>query len=202
MFIEQPPQWVRLMYKDALWRKNEGKRIVFLTFDDGPIPDVTPWVLDTLEHYEIKATFFVVGDNVRKYPEVYQKVVQAGHKVGNHTYNHLRAWEWSTAAYIANVEQNNALVQSHLFRPPYGWLLPKQYRELKKRYNIVMWDVVTRDYSNMLNGEQVLNNIKHLTRNGSIITFHDSLKARENLYYALPKAIEWLLANNYSFGLL
>jgi peptidoglycan/xylan/chitin deacetylase (PgdA/CDA1 family) len=199
MFIEQVPGFVRNMFPKALWRMNPDEKAVYLTFDDGPIPVVTPWVVDLLGHYGIKATFFVVGDNVRKHPEEYRLVVDAGHKVGNHTFNHLKGLSTDTRDYIGNVEKANELIHSNLFRPPHGLLRRSQYKELSKHYRFIMWDLVTRDYSKRLNGEEVLAIVKRLVRNGSIITFHDSLRSEENLKYALPRAIEWLLGQGYSF---
>ena len=201
MFIEQVPGFVRNLFPKALWRMNPDEKAVYLTFDDGPIPVVTPWVVDLLGHYGIKATFFMVGDNVRKHPKEYKLVVDAGHSVGNHTFNHLKGLFTDTREYIENVEKADALIHSNLFRPPHGMLRRSQYKELCKRYQFVMWDLVTRDYSKRMNGEEVLANVKKYARNGSIITFHDSLRSEENLKYALPRAIEWLLEQGYEFKL-
>ena len=202
MFIEQVPGFVRNLFPKALWRMNPDEKAVYLTFDDGPIPVITPWVVDLLGHYGIKATFFMVGDNVRKHPQEYKLVVDAGHRVGNHTFNHLKGLFTDTPEYIENVEKADALIHSNLFRPPHGMLRRSQYKELSKRYQFVMWDLVTRDYSKRLSGEEVLGILKRLVRNGSIITFHDSLRSEENLKYALPRAIEWLLEQGYEFKVL
>ena len=199
MFIEQAPGFVRNLFPKALWRMNPNEKAVYLTFDDGPIPVITPWVIDLLGHYGIKATFFMVGDNVRKHPQEFKQVIEAGHRVGNHTFNHLKGLFTNTRDYVENVEKADALIHSNLFRPPHGMLRRSQYKELNKRYQFVMWDLVTRDYSYRLNGEEVLDNVKRLVRNGSIITFHDSLRSEENLKYALPRAIEWLLEQGYEF---
>ena len=199
MFIEQVPGFVRGLFPKALWRMNPDEKAVYLTFDDGPIPVITPWVVDLLGQHNIKATFFMVGDNVRKHPQEYQLVVDAGHKVGNHTFNHLKGLFTDTCDYIGNVEKANEFMHSNLFRPPHGLLRRSQYKELSKHYRFIMWDLVTRDYSKRLNGEEVLAIVKRLVRNGSIITFHDSLRSEENLKYALPRAIEWLQGQGYSF---
>lgn len=199
MFIEQLPRFIRQLYPRACWRMDISERAVYLTFDDGPIPEVTPWVLELLEKYKIKATFFMVGDNVRKYPDVYRMVVERGHRIGNHTYNHLRGIEKRTKDYVANTEKANGYLNTNLFRPPHGFMRFNQYRALRKHYQIVMWDLVTRDYNPKLNGRQVLRKVRKYTRNGSIITFHDSLRSVENLHYALPRAIEWLLSEGYKF---
>lgn len=199
MFIEQVPGFVRNLFPKALWRMDPKEKAVYLTFDDGPIPVITPWVVDLLGRYDIKATFFMVGDNVRKHPQEYRQVIEAGHKVGNHTFNHLKGLYTNTQDYIGNVEKTDTLIHSNLFRPPHGLLRRSQYKKLRKHYKIVMWDLVTRDYSYRLNGEEVFENVKRLVRNGSIITFHDSLRSQENLKYALPRTIEWLLEQGYSF---
>lgn len=202
MFIEQPPRIVRALYPGAIWRMNPDEKSVYLTFDDGPIPEITPWVLDLLDKYDIKATFFMVGDNVRKHPEEYRMVVERGHRIGNHSYNHIRGFEYLSKNYLANVDKANEVLQTDLFRPPHGHMRWAQYFTLKGHYKIVMWDLVTRDYSNKLNGRQVFRKVKKYVRNGSIITFHDSLKAEKNMKYALPRSIEWLKEQGYEFKLL
>ena len=199
MFIEQPPQLIRQLYPRACWRMNVSERAIYLTFDDGPIPEVTPWVLDVLDKYKIKATFFMVGDNVRKHPDEYKMVVERGHRIGNHSFNHLKGFAESTEHYLANIDKASAYISSDLYRPPHGIMRMSQYRALCECYRIIMWDLVTRDYNPKLTGEQVLDKVKRYARNGSIITFHDSLRATRNLYYALPRAIEWLLAEGYEF---
>lgn len=199
MLIEQPPKLLRWLYPSALWRMDKDKKAVYLTFDDGPIPDITPWVLDLLDQYNIKATFFLVGDNVRKHPNEFQMILDRGHRVGNHTFNHIGGFRHLSYNYLENTNKADALIKSNLFRPPHGWMRWGQYIVLKHRYTIVMWDLVTRDYSKRLNGRQVLRIVKKYARNGSIITFHDSLKSEKNLKYALPRAIEWLLEQGYEF---
>ena len=170
MFIEQPPWFFRALYPQAIFRMDPNERAVYLTFDDGPIPEVTPWVLELLKKHDIKATFFMVGDNIRKHPDEYRMVV-------------------------------DEIIHSDLFRPPHGHMGFRQYYTLRHHYRIIMWDLVTRDYSKRMRPEQVLNNVKRYVRNGSIITFHDSLKSwnNGNLQYALPRAIEFLKAEGYEF---
>lgn len=199
MFIEQVPNFFRNLYPKALWRMNPDEKAIYLTFDDGPIPVITPWVVELLNRYNIKATFFMVGDNVHKFSQEYMQVVESGHRVGNHTFNHLKGLFTSTKEYIENVDRADAFIHSNLFRPPHGILRTSQYNELSKRYTFVMWDLVTRDYSFRLYGEDVLANVKRYTRNGSIITFHDSLRSESNLRYALPRALDWLLEEGYTF---
>ncbi|MGL4852528.1 MAG: polysaccharide deacetylase family protein [Phocaeicola sp.] len=201
MFIEQPPQIIRWLYPEAIFRMNKKEKSVYLTFDDGPIPEITPWVLDLLDHYQIKATFFVIGDNVRKHPQTYEEILKRGHQVGNHTFNHVRGFKYTGESYLENTEKAGQLVKTSLFRPPHGYMSRSQYQTLRKNYYIIMWDLVTRDYSNKLNGEQVFQKVKKYVRNGSIITFHDSLKAESNLKYALPRSIEWLKQEGYAFKL-
>lgn len=200
MFIEQPPQLIRCLYPSAIWRMDKDKKAVYLTFDDGPIPRVTPWVLDVLDRYGIKATFFMVGDNIRKHPDEFRMVVERGHRIGNHTFNHIRGLSYDINSYLENTDKAcRMMMNTNMFRPPHGYMSPKQYAELKKRYKIIMWDLVTRDYNRKFTGEQILQKVKKYARNGSIITFHDSLKSEENIKYALPKAIEWLMEQEYEF---
>ena len=199
MIIEQPACFLRWLYPRALWRMNPQERAVYLTFDDGPIPEVTPWVLDVLDHYGIKATFFMVGDNIRKHPKEFEMVKSRGHRLGNHTYNHIGGLKHGIRSYIRNVDKANEYLHTDLFRPPHGWMKWDQYIMVMLRYRVVMWDLVTRDYSARLNGRDVLLNVRRYARNGSIITFHDSLKSQDKLLYALPRAIEWLLSQGYTF---
>ena len=200
--IEQPARWMRKLYPHVTWRMDPEEHAVYLTFDDGPIPEATPFILKTLADFDIKATFFMVGDNVRKFPHLYQQVRDAGHQIGNHTMNHLGSFRHWTTTYVINVFQANELIHSHLFRPPHGWMRHSVYYWIKKYYRVVFWDVVTRDYSNRLTAEDVVNNVKRLTRNGSIITFHDSLKSIDKLYTALPESIQWLKDQGYEFKVI
>ena len=199
MIIEQPSIWLRRLYPKALWRMDRHEKAVYLTFDDGPIPEATPYVLDILAKYNIKATFFMVGDNVRKYPKIYERVVNEGHRIGNHSHNHISGFSHSIHDYSYNIEKANAYLHTNLVRPPHGWMRLDQYAWLSRKYKIVMWDVVTRDYSKWMTAANVLYNVKHYTRNGSIITFHDSLKSIDKLKTALPQAIEWLQQQGYQF---
>lgn len=221
MLIEQPSKWLRCLYPGALWRLNPEEKAVYLTFDDGPIPEVTPWVLDLLDRYGVKATFFLVGDNIRKHPEEFREVVRRGHRIGNHTFNHIRGFSrkyFTSWNYLENTEMAYDIMREEmghvpcdesqlrplLFRPPHGHMGWAQYITLKRRYRIVMWDLVTRDYSKKLRGPQVLANVLRYTRNGSIITFHDSLKSwtNGNLQYALPRAIEFFMEEGYQIKTL
>ena len=199
MIIEQPARFLRWIYPHAIWRMDPSEKAVYLTFDDGPIPEATPFILDTLKAYDAKATFFMVGDNVNKYPELYERIKAEGHQVGNHTYNHLGAFKHWTVTYIINTFKANELIHAHLFRPPHGVMRWSEYYWLRKHFKIVMWDLVTRDYSKWITADDVINNVKSYARNGSIITFHDSLKSIEKLQRALPESIRWLKDQGYEF---
>ncbi len=191
------------------------ERAVYLTFDDGPIPEATPWVLSVLRSYGIKATFFMVGDNVDKHPDVFRQVIADGHRIGNHTHNHVGGFRFPSDVYLENARLAHHTMEAHLqalhglgssaqrldlFRPPHGWMRPMQYKVIHRgRYRIIMWDVVTRDYSTWLNAEEVFGIVRRYTRPGSIITFHDSLRSIDKLHSILPSALEWLLAEGYGF---
>lgn len=199
MIIEQPSKWLRWLYPQALWRMDVNDHSVYLTFDDGPIPESTPYILKVLKEFDVKATFFVVGDNVRKYPELYQQILDEGHRVGNHTYNHIGGARHSIYTYEKNVKKCDDLIHSNLFRPPHGWMRPTQYHRFKHKFRIVMWDLVTRDYSKRLSAYDVVRNVHLYARNGSIITFHDSLKSIDKLHYALPASLRYLKSQGYAF---
>ena len=191
MFIEQPARFLRWLYPTAIWRMSRKKKVVYLTFDDGPIPEATPFVLDTLDRFGVKATFFMVGDNVRKHPDIYRMVVERGHRIGNHTFNHIGGFRHSCKEYLENADKANQLLHTNLFRPPHGWMRLLQFKLLRKHYRIIMWDLVTRDYSKRVTAHDVVDNVKRYARNGSIITFHDSLKSIDKLRTALPPPQEW-----------
>ena len=210
------------MYPSALWRMDPEEKAIYLTFDDGPIPEVTPWVLDKLDQFGVKATFFMVGDNVRKHPDIFRMVVERGHGIGNHTMHHIKFFDRNTLRYMDDVREADQIMidnlpdkehfslskngkQSRLFRPPHGFLNHYQYKKLQwAGYKIVMWDLVTRDYSYKLRPPQVLSNVLRYTRNGSIITFHDSLRSWKggNLQYALSHALWFFKEEGYEFKLL
>ena len=199
MFIEQPAKFLRWIYPHALWRMDKNDHSVYLTFDDGPIPESTPFILETLRHFNAKATFFMVGENVLRYHDLYNQIVQEGHQVGNHTFNHIGAFKHWTMTYGMNTAMANDLIKSHLFRPPHGWMRHSVYRCLQHKYKIVMWDLVTRDYSKWMTSDDVVHNVKRYTRNGAIITFHDSLKSIDKLKTALPESLQWLQDQGYAF---
>ena len=205
MLIERPPRWFRLLFPGALFRmpaSGEKPGRVYITFDDGPIPEVTPWVLDILDSFDVKATFFMVGQNVERYPLLLEEVKRRGHIAGNHTLHHIRGMGVSARKYRDDAEACESLTESGLFRPPHGWLSPWQLREMKKRYKVVMYDLVTRDYSRKVDAAGVVANVKRYARDGSIIVFHDSLKSYDKLKTALPESLQWLRDEGYSFSLL
>ncbi len=201
-YLIKTPTWLQKFFPDLLWRvpqKQPGEKILHLTFDDGPIPEITPWVLEILEKHAAKATFFVVGDNVRKHPQVFEKVKSAGHSIGNHTFNHLSGWKTDNKTYFENIEKCQALAPTPLFRPPYGRMRFSQSRFLKKKYRIVMWDVLSGDFDQKLAPEKCLDNVLKNIQPGSIIVFHDSLKAEKNLRYVLPKILDILSGQGWKF---
>jgi peptidoglycan/xylan/chitin deacetylase (PgdA/CDA1 family) len=193
------PGFITALFKEATWRMDKTGQVVYLTFDDGPIPEVTPWVLDLLRKENIRATFFCVGENVMRYPEVYRQILDDGHSVGNHTFNHWQGLKKLNREYFRNIEKAREYIDSDLFRPPHGWLKRSQYMFLKRKYRIVMWDVISCDYDRGLKPEKVFRNIADFVRSGSIITFHDSLKAQRNLEEVLPKSIRWMKGQGYRF---
>lgn len=181
------------------WRIPVEKPQLFLTFDDGPIPENTGWILEQLADFDAKATFFCVGDNVRKYPELLEKIIEEGHAVGNHTFNHLNGWKTKTSDYIENINKAQELIKSDLFRPPYGKFNLKQKNILQKRFHIIMWDVLSRDYDASVSPEDCFMNVARHAKEGSIVVFHDSVKSAERLQYALPQTLEHFSRKGYSF---
>lgn len=202
MFIEQIPNILRLLYRRALWRGDKNEKVIYLTIDDGPTTLNTEWILDLLDKHGVKATFFCIGRNVEAHPELYNMILERGHKTGLHGYDHKRGLYSDTDAFYADIEHASQFVKSNLFRPPHGNISPRQLRELSKKYTVVLWDVITRDYNRDLSGDDVLDIALRYSRNGSIVVFHDSEKAMNNMRYALPKAIEYWLHEGYSFKVL
>jgi peptidoglycan-N-acetylglucosamine deacetylase len=199
LIFVQPPYLLRLLFNDCVWRLSSEKKIVYLTFDDGPHPEITPWVLEQLKHYNAKATFFLVGKNVNDHPEVVEAITKRNHHIGNHTYDHLNGWKTSTEEYLLNIDNCNKIVKSGLFRPPYGKLTWRQAEAIKKQYKIVMWDLLTGDYNEKLGPKDCLKHIRKYSRNGSVIVFHDSQKAFNTLKELLPDALAFLTSEGYSF---
>lgn len=199
------PLLVKKIFSNYVWDVDTKTKELFLTFDDGPTPKVTEWVLNTLQQFDAKATFFCIGDNVAKYPDIFQKILEHGHVIGNHTNNHLNGWDTSTTDYLKNVVDAQKIISqqstgSNFFRPPYGRLKPKQRQTLiEKGYKIIMWSVLSFDWDKNTSEETCLSNIKKHAKQGSIIVFHDSLKAQNNLYYALPKSLEYFKKRGFVF---
>jgi peptidoglycan/xylan/chitin deacetylase (PgdA/CDA1 family) len=192
-------RFIKIFFSKYVWEIPNHEKKVFLTFDDGPIPEVTEWTLAQLKKYNAKATFFCIGENIQKHPEIFQKVIEHGHAIGNHTFNHLKGWDTDLNDYIENTKKCSETISkfqtptSNLFRPPYGKIKPAQARALVNQgYQIIMWDVISMDFDQTISKEKCLNNVLKNIESGSIIVFHDSLKARKNLEYALPKTLEFL----------
>jgi len=199
MYLVKTPRFIQNLFPNFTWRVPTQEKVLYLTFDDGPIPEITPWVVEQLAEYQAKATFFAVGDNVQKYPEIFQQVLDAGHEVGNHTFNHLKGWSADNIPYFHNVRRCAQLVKSELFRPPYGKLKPKQAQFLQRHYTIVMWDVLSGDFDENLSKEDCYQNVIRKSKPGSIIVFHDSQKAKEKLQYTLPKVLQYFSDLGYRF---
>lgn len=197
--LYQFPTWLQRLYRGVVWRMNPSSKVVYLTFDDGPIPECTPQVLEILSHYGVKASFFMVAENVNRYPYLLQHVREADHTIGNHTYHHLKGYKTCLTSYLRDIADAHAVLQTHLFRPPHGRMTYSQKKALREAgYQIYLWDVLTHDYNPKYTPAKILRIVQHFTRNGSIIVFHDSLKSKDRMLQALPKVIEWLQAEGYS----
>ena len=200
MYLVKTPQFIQKLFPNFTWRIPTDEKVLHLTFDDGPIPEVTPWVLDQLAQHNAKATFFCVGDNVHKHHDVLEMVKKAGHAIGNHTFNHLNGWLTDNVQYFLNVRRCAHALHSSLFRPPYGRLKPRQGDFLQRHYRIVMWDVLSGDFDPEISAEQCLDNVLNNARQGSIVVFHDSLKAWDKLQFVLPKVLKHFSSQGYRFA--
>lgn len=238
------PGFIKALFPNFIWSVTTSRKELYLTFDDGPTPEITVWVLDILKRYNAKATFFCIGSNIKKYPDVFEKIISEGHTIGNHTFNHLKGWKHKTKDYLKDVEKTQVLIHTKpqieataysnkqllsgvdvhqsssvldenskrkkngdlnlkLFRPPYGKLKPKQAKQLhKKGYNIVLWDVLSFDWDTSVSKEKCFENVLNSAENGSIIVFHDSVKASQNLKYSLPKVLEYYNSRGFIFKAL
>lgn len=197
--LYQFPTWLQRLYRGVVWRMNPSSKVVYLTFDDGPIPECTPQVLEILSHYGVKASFFMVAENADRYPDLLQHVREADHTIGNHTYHHLKGYKTCLTSYLRDIADAHAVLQTHLFRPPHGRMTYSQKKALREAgYQIYLWDVLTHDYNPKYTPAKILRIVQHFTRNGSIIVFHDSLKSKDRMLQALPKVLEWLQAEGYS----
>ncbi|MBL7923095.1 MAG: polysaccharide deacetylase family protein [Bacteroidia bacterium] len=197
-----PPYLLRWMYPGVKWRIPGKEKVLYLTFDDGPVPEVSPEVLRILKHHQAKATFFCIGDNVRKYPGLYQQIRAEGHRVGNHTFSHLNSWKVSSTDYLRDTGRATHYIESSLFRPPYGKLTPPVLYALKKQFRIYMWDVISNDFDAELSPDQVLSNVLRYSREGSIVVFHDSIKAAPRLLPVLPAVLDHFSKLGYRFASL
>lgn len=200
---------IKNIFNNLIWDIPNLDNKIYLTFDDGPIPEITEWVLDLLKEEKIKATFFCIGDNIKKNPSIYNRIISEGHKTGNHTFHHLNGWNTKTSDYIANFKLcETELLKlntefSFIFRPPYGKIKPRQSKGIRQlNYKIIMWDVLSYDFDVTQSPEKCLKNVILNTTQGSIIVFHDSLKAENNLRYALPKAIQILKEKGFVFDVI
>lgn len=225
-FPAKTPQFIKRLFPNYVWDFSFNTKTIYLTFDDGPTPKVTNWVLKLLKDYNAKATFFCIGDNIKKHPDIFKCVILEGHSIGNHTYNHLKGWQTSTKMYLDNVmkceevmndafrvqseqskinNQKSSIVNrqspiSNLFRPPYGQITPKLGKQLlQKDYTIIMWDIIAYDWDNSISSQQCLKNVINNVTDGSIVVLHDSIKASKHLYYVLPKLLEHFSKQGFCF---
>lgn len=199
MYLIKTPKFMQAMWPAYTWSIPTVEQVLYLTFDDGPIPEVTPWVLDTLRPFGAKATFFCVGDNVLRHPDVYAQVLAEGHAVGNHTFHHLNGWQTKPIPYLLNVRSCARAVESRLFRPPYGRLRPSQARFLHRHFQIIMWDVLSGDFDPSITSQRCLSNVLRHSRPGSIVVLHDSLKAERHLRFVLPALLRHFADAGYRF---
>ncbi|MFT4522538.1 MAG: peptidoglycan/xylan/chitin deacetylase (PgdA/CDA1 family) [Bacteroidia bacterium] len=201
-FWTHSSKWVRWIFPSLVWDIKSSSKTVFLTFDDGPNDVVTPWVLEVLKAHNFKATFFCIGDNIQKNPSTYQKVLAAGHQVGNHTMNHVHGFFTPKKQYVKNLEACRDFCDSSLFRPPYGKITSGQIRLIQKDYSIVMWTTLSGDFDPKLNRQKALDFLKRATKPGAVVVFHDSLKAFENLKVLLPTYCDFLKQKGYTSTLI
>jgi peptidoglycan/xylan/chitin deacetylase (PgdA/CDA1 family) len=205
MYLVKTPWWLRALYPSLEWRRSGPGKNIYLSFDDGPHETVTPFVLDQLQRYNAKASFFCIGKNVAAHPELYQRIISEGHAIGNHTYNHVNGWKVNDEIYLNDVAEASAIIHSNLFRPPYGRIKRSQIKKLKTQnpaIKIIMWDVLSGDFDVDLTAEACLGYVLYHTRPGSVIVFHDSAKAFSRLEHALPKALEHFSKEGYTFNVL
>ncbi len=193
------PNFITRLLKLYHWHGSRSQKVIYITFDDGPTPEITDKVLEILDHFSAKATFFCVGRNVDRHRDLYKKILSKGHKTGNHTYSHLKGWRSYAKTYIQDVELAAKYIQSDLFRPPYGRIKRIQSKYLQKHFRLIMWDVLTHDYNQKLSPKISLKYSIKNTRNGSIVVFHDSIKSSENLFYILPKYLEYFSNMGFKF---
>jgi len=201
-YLPKTPFWIKKLFNKLTWDQPAGNKTIYLTFDDGPDQNLTPFVLQELDKYNAKATFFCIGRNVEGHPNLYRAILDAGHRTGNHTNDHLDGWKTPVAKYLANIDQARTQIGSTLFRPPYGHIRPKQVKQLRTGPNplqVVMWSVLSGDFDTGITPEKCLLNVIRNTRDGSIVVFHESRKAEERMCYALPRVLEYFSSRGFSF---
>ncbi len=209
-YFVKTPKIIASYFKKYIWYNEKNKREIYLTFDDGPTPEITQFVLEILKKYNAKATFFCLGKNIENNPDIFHQIVSEKHAIGNHTQNHVNGWKTNVSEYVANIEQCQKVINNHieskgikLYRPPYGKITKKQAKKLlKKQYKIIMWSVLSADFDTKITKEKCLENVLKNTSNGSIIVFHDSVKAFKKLEYVLPKVLAYYVEKKYSFGII
>jgi peptidoglycan/xylan/chitin deacetylase (PgdA/CDA1 family) len=202
MFKHTIPSIFPLIASNVTWKVKTNEKVLYLTFDDGPHPTITPLVLSILDEYNAKATFFCVGENVTKYPDIFNQILSKGHAVGNHTYNHIKGWQTSNADYHNNIKKAAEVIPSNLFRPPYGRIKPSQIKLLKDHYHIIMWSILTRDYEKNLNPHHTLKQLNKLIKSGDVIVYHDSEKAQQNMLIMLKGMLQHFQQLQYTFKAL
>ena len=202
MFKHTIPSIFPLIAPNVTWKVKTNDKVLYLTFDDGPHPSITPLVLNILDEFNAKATFFCVGENVTKYPDIFNQILSKGHAVGNHTYNHIKGWQTSDTAYMDNIKKAAEVIPSNLFRPPYGRIKPSQIKLLKNNYRIIMWSVLTRDYDKNLNPHKTLIKLNKLIKAGDVIVYHDSEKAEQNMLIMLKGVLQHFHQLHYTFKAL
>ena len=199
MFIVSPSKIVQKIFPKYIWSIPNSENKIYLTFDDGPIPKITPWVLEQLKKYNAKATFFCLGNNVKKYPDIYKEILEQGHSVGNHSFSHLKGYSTYTDKYVSDFREANKLINSKLYRPPYGRITKGQANKIMKTHKIIMWNVLSVDYDSRISSRLCFFNVKIFTKSGSIIVFHDSKKAEKNMKYALQASLEYFSEKLFVF---
>lgn len=198
MYFTKTPYLIRKLLPSILWRTDK-KQTIHLTFDDGPTPSVTRYILDTLKKYDAKATFFCVGEQAEKHPDIMHRIRSEGHQVGQHTYSHVDGWKADTDTYLQNIDRAEEVIQSPLFRPPYGRLTPQQYRRIKERFKIVMWDVMPGDFDQDISPDVCFHHIMNNIVDGSIVVLHDNQKSFDTIQVLLPRLLDTLQNNKWRF---
>jgi len=194
----RPPSFLRWIYPNAVWNLPSEQKVVYLSFDDGPTPFVTEKVLELLEEYQAKATFFCIGKNIEQHPELFNLVKEKGHHIGSHTYSHLNGWKSNSTDYLTDYQKGRELVGSNLFRPPYGRILLNPLQTIQKQDKVIMWDILSKDYNEEILPKTILNNVLNNLKPGSIIVFHDSEKAKKNVLAVLPLLLQNLKQQGYA----